>query len=281
VISVRMLAAMNGRQKTPLNILGYTFAPALSCLISGQMALFVLLGVVLFLHLHQTRPFLAGASLWLCALKPHLFLPFGVVLLIWIVGSRRYRVLLGGMAALAGSTLIAVSLDRSVWAHYIQMMKTAKLDEQIIPCVSVMLRLLISPSHVWVQCLPAALGCLWALIWFRKHRHDWNWMEHGAPLMLVSITVAPYSWFMDQAVLLPALLFGLYRTRSQSLIAAFALFSAAIEIANFRGVPLGSLALYPWTAPIWLVWYFLAVRGAPDGPQHGTGDLVTIVPDAA
>ena len=281
LISVRMLAAMNGRQKTPLNILGYTFAPALSCLISGQMALFVLLGLVLFLRLHQARPFLAGVSLWLCALKPHLFLPFGLVLLIWIVGTRRYSVLLGALSALVGSTLIAVSLDRSVWTHYLEMMKSARIDQQVVPCMSVLLRFLVSPSHTWVQCLPAGLGCLWALIWFRRHRRDWDWMEHGALLMLASVAVAPYSWFMDQAVLLPALLFAVYRTDSRSLIAVFALLSAAIEIANFRGVPLGSLTLYPWTACAWLLWYLFAIRGVSSVSAHGLRDDVTIAPETA
>jgi hypothetical protein len=78
VLSVQMIAAMHGRSKSQLNILAYTFAPALSCLITGQQAIFVLLGLVLFLRLNQTRPFLAGASLWLCALKPHLFLRLGL-----------------------------------------------------------------------------------------------------------------------------------------------------------------------------------------------------------
>lgn len=64
-------------------VLGYTFAPALLCLYSGQSSLFLLLGVALFLRLHSTRPFLAGISLWLCLLKPHIFMPFGIVVLTW------------------------------------------------------------------------------------------------------------------------------------------------------------------------------------------------------
>jgi hypothetical protein len=86
-----------------LNYLGYSFAPALVCLIVGQTSLFALLGLVLFLRLHRTRPFLAGVSLWLCALKPHLFLAFGVVLLAWIIVSRCYRILLGAASAMAAA----------------------------------------------------------------------------------------------------------------------------------------------------------------------------------
>ena len=268
-ISVRMVAAMHTRQGSPLNLLAYSFAPALSCLIAGQMGLFVLLGLVLFLRLHRTRPFLAGASLWFCALKPHLFLPFGVVLLLWIVFSRRYTIMLGAAAAFAFSTAVAMTFDPHVFAHYTQMMQSAQLDTKFIPCVSTMLRLYLNPNAVWIQFVPAALGCLWATIWFLRHR-DWDWVEHGSLLVLVSVVVAPYSWFMDQAVLLPAILHGLYRNRSRNLVALLAILSAIVEIANFRGVPLGNRILYPWTAPVWLAWYLLATR-----TSASTAEIVT------
>jgi hypothetical protein len=260
-LAVRMIAAMHERRMSGLDVLGLTFAPALSCLISGQMALFVLLGLVLFLRLHRTRPFLAGASLWLCALKPQLFLPFGVALLAWIVVKRGYRILLGAASAFGLSTAVACVLDPLVWVHYARMMRAAQLETKLIPCVSTMLRLAIDPRAVWLQGLPAVLGCAWALAYFRRHRR-WDWIEHGSLLMLVSVAVAPYSWFMDQAVLLPALLHALYRNRSRGLVALLALLSAGIEFANLRGVRLTNPVLYPWTAPVWLAWYLLANRRA-------------------
>ena len=262
LVSVRILAGMHGRNKSLLNYLAYTFAPVLSCLIAGQTALFVLLGLVLFLRMHATRPLLGGAALWLCALKPHLFLPFGVVLIVWIVTSRCYKILLGAAIAGGASALVVTLIDPLAWSQYSQMMHAAKLDIAIIPCVSMMLRLLISPGTIWLQYLPAALGSLWAIAYFGKHRNNWNWMEHGSLLMLLSVVVAPYSWFMDQAVLLPALLHALYRNRSRNIVAILALLSAAIEFANFRGVPLRSMVFYPWTAPVWLAWYLYAMRRA-------------------
>ena len=99
--SVHLVWQMHGRPRKLLNFLGLSFAPALMCLIVGQTSLFALLGLVLFLRLHGTRPFLAGMSLWLCALKPHLFLPFGVVLLAWVIVKQGYKVLLGAAAAMA------------------------------------------------------------------------------------------------------------------------------------------------------------------------------------
>jgi len=157
---------------------------------------------------------------------------------------------------------VVYMLQPLAWVQYAQAMKAEQLPMQVIPCVSMIFRMVVSPSSNWLQFLPAAIGCGWALVYFQKHRADWDWMEHGSLLMLVSLLVAPYSWFMDQAVLLPALLHGLYRSRSRSLVAVFALLSAAIAIGNFMGVPLRTLALYLWTAPAWLAWYLCAVRSA-------------------
>ena len=56
---VRMVWEMSGRPRYLLNFLGFSFAPALVCLFVGQTSLFALMGLVLFLRLHATRPFLS------------------------------------------------------------------------------------------------------------------------------------------------------------------------------------------------------------------------------
>jgi hypothetical protein len=263
VASVRMVWLMHGRPNNLLNVLGYSFAPALVCLLAGQVSLFVLLGLVLFLRLHGSRPFLAGASLWLCLLKPHLFLPFGVVLLVWAIATRSYKLLAGVAVALGFSAGVAILWDPFVWSHYFQMMRamsTVRMQQEVIPCLSIMLRWAISPKTMWLQYLPAALGCIWALAYFRKHYDHWNWVEHGSLLMLVSVMLAPYTWLMDQAVLIPALLHGVYFTRSRNLIALLALASAVIDIGALRGLALLHSPFYIWTAPGWLAWYLYATR---------------------
>lgn len=257
--SVRMIWILHGRPKNRLDVLGYSFAPALSCLLAGQVSLFALLGLVLFLRLHRSRPLLAGLSLWLCMLKPHLFLPFGVVLVVWAIRTRCDKVLLGVAVALGAGTAMVCLLDPLVWTHYRQMVSMARM-EATIPCPSRMLQRYVSPNTAWLPYLPAALGCIWALAYLRKHRDDWDWMEHGSPLMLVSVLVAPYTWFTDQAILIPALLHGAYLSRSRSPLALLALASAVVEIEALRGVPLLHSAFYLWTAPAWLAWYLCVHR---------------------
>jgi hypothetical protein len=260
VTSVQMVWIMHGRPKNQLHWLGYSFAPALVCLLAGQVSIFVLFGLVLFLRLHRSRPFLAGVSLWLCLLKPHLFVPFGIVLIVWAIITRNYKLFWGTAVALGVSTAIALILDPLVWVHYWQMMSTLRIDRLPIPCLSIMLRRSLSPSTSWLQYLPSAVGCVWALTYFGRHRDDWDWMEHGSLLMLVSVLVAPYTWFMDQVILIPALLHAAYLTRSRTLIAILALASVVIEIHALRdGLTLRS-EFYLWTAPAWLAMYLFATK---------------------
>jgi hypothetical protein len=271
VASVRMVWIMHGLPRNQVHWLGYSFAPAIACLLAGQVSIFVLLGLVLFLRLYRSHPFLAGVSLWLCLLKPHLFLPFGVVLLVWAIITRSYKLLAGTAIALGVSTAIAFILDPLVWVHYRQMMSTmstARMQQEIIPCVSIVLRWIISPKTMWLQYLPSALGCIWALAYFRKHYNHWDWMEHGSLLILVSILVAPYTWLMDQAIVIPALLHAAYLTRSRSLVAILALASAVIEVGILRGTPPTHSTFYLWTAPAWLAWYLYAIRGTAAQPDE-------------
>jgi hypothetical protein len=268
VASVQIVWLLHSQPHNYLHLLGYAFAPALSCLAAGQMSLIVLLGLAIFLRFNRTSPTIAGASLWLCALKPHLFLPFGAVLLAWVITSKRYRLAAGAIGAFLVSLVMTYVLDPSAWLHYRDMMSITRIATLPIPCLSIFLRQIVHPESAWLQYLPASLGCIWAIAYFYKHRSTWDWLEHGSLLMLVSVVVAPYSWFMDQAVLIPALLHALYQTRSRFLIAVFALISAIIEIANYRGVPLTSFPLYLWTAPAWLLWYLLASRSRTPLHDH-------------
>jgi hypothetical protein len=79
-------------------------------------------------------------------------------------------------------------------------------------------------------------------------------MQDGALLMLVSILASPYAWITDQALLVPALLVGVYRATTRAQLGALMLASAVIEITPLSGRTLHS-ALYLWTTPFWLAWF--------------------------
>ena len=263
LVSVHMLWMMHGHPNNQLHWLGYSFAPALLCLLMGQTSLFALLGFVLFLRLHQTRPFLAGMALWLCALKPHLFLLFGVVLLAWILVSRSYRLLAGMVVAMAASCAAVYLIDPMAWTQYAEMMRASGIEKEFIPCLSIVLRFWISPQALWLQYLPPVLGCIWALSYYWPRRNGWDWLKQGGLLMVVSIFMAPYCWLFDQALAVPALVQGALVTRSRSLLVVLALASVLVEVELIGGVSILS-AFYLWTAPAWLAWYLFASATAGD-----------------
>ena len=264
IASVYLLWTMHGRQKEYRRILGYTFAPALICLIMGQLTLFALLGLVLFLRHYRTSPFLAGMSLWLCLLKPHLLLPFGVVMLVWIIVSKSYRILFGVLFAVVASELVALYLAPLSWNQYLAAFRNPGAQYTFVPCVSVLLRLWISKDTRGLEYVPAILTTVWALFYFWKRRVNWDWTVDGSLLILASILVAPYAWLYDQALAIPALMQGVYVTRSRSLLVTLALLTVVVELA-LVAIVWKPATLYTWTlwsAPAWLIWYLLATRAS-------------------
>ena len=255
--SVYWLWQLYGMPDNKRHWLGAAFAPAIVCLLIGQTSLFVLLGYVLFLRLHRSRPFLAGTSLWLCALKPHLFLVIGAVMLAWVLVSKSYEIIAGALTALAASCFAAWIIDPAAWKQYAAMMRTSGINQEIIPCLSIVLRRAISPNAVGVEYIATVIGSAWALSYYWRKRRTWDWLQDSGSVVLVSILAAPYAWITDQALAIPALVAGAIRTRSQILLVLLATASIAIEVELLNGIMLSSI-LYLWTAPAWLAFYLLA-----------------------
>jgi hypothetical protein len=253
--SIRMIWKIKGQPKDPLHLLGYLFPPALACLLAGQIGIFILLGVTLFLFFHERRPYIAGAALLLCSFKPHLLIPFGTILIVWAATQRKHRVLIGATAALTASLLFSYLLDPHGWTQYAAMISSERLGDELIPTVSLIFRLSIHHNWLWLQLVPAAAGTIWALHYFVRHRRSWNWIEQGMLVLLVSVMVAPYAWFTDEAVLLPAILISLYTASEagRSLI-PFGCIAGIALIEVLAGVEVNS-AFYIWTTPAWLAWY--------------------------
>jgi hypothetical protein len=259
VLEVRLVWSILGRPRSHLDWLGYCFPPALVCVIMGQTSLFLLLGLVLFLRLHRSQPFWAGAALWFCTLKPHLFVPFGLVLLLWIILTRRHRILSGLAAALVFSCAVTLAIDPAAFRQYLAWAHTSGISEEFLPCLGVALRDLLNPQAKSLAFIPCAIGSLWAVAWFWRKRAAWDWLEHGHLLMLVSILVAPYCWFYDQSLALPAILFAAVRTGSRHMLAILGLIYILLEIQPFYAAG-PETAAWLWPAPAWLAWYLLARR---------------------
>lgn len=252
---------LHGRPRSRYHLLIFGFPPSLSCLMAGQLGIFFLLEIVFFLYLHKSRPWLAGAALVLCTLKPHLFLPCIVVLLLWSVRRRDLRIPLGFLAALSLSCTLSLWIDPHAWTEYDQMMHSARILDIVLPTVGSLLRLLVDRNAHWIEFLPEVAGCAWAAWYYWSRRDRWSWTEHGLLLLPVSAICAPYLWFTDEAIFFPAILAAIYLTeKSPRAWILLGLIAAGSLIGVFWEIPLPS-SFYMWTTPVWFAWYLYAMRG--------------------
>jgi hypothetical protein len=263
VVTVHLVWAMHGRPPNKIHLLGFVFPAALSCVSAGQTSAFAVMGIALFLYLYGTRPFLAGLSLGLCAIKPHLFLPFGAVLLLWVLINRLWPVIWGAFAALAASMAVATSFHQGLWSEYFLLLQTDVPEHDFLPAASSLLRLAVNRNEMWLQFLPSVLGVAWAVWYFRRHHADWDWRTNGLLLLMVSFLVAPYSWFFDQIVLIPAILHGIYAVNNQQRSGfGFGVISCVAGAQMLFAVPIWS-GWYIWTSAAWLGWYVLETHQLP------------------
>lgn len=231
---------------------GICFAPVIACITTGQTGIFCLLGLVLFFRLQSSRPVLAGASLWLCVLKPHLLLPLIVILLAWVVSERAYRVAMGLAVGVVISLLMAAYFDHSILTDYAHMGMTSGIDHEFIPTISNALRLVVAPNRRWVQLLPALLGCVWALWFWFERRGEWDWIRDGSLVAAVSIMVAPYAWMTDLVLLLPLIVIAGSKARAIAMLLNSMMLA---QILAGRSMHSGA---WLWCAPAWLLWYLFA-----------------------
>jgi len=267
-----MRAILGDRYKRGYLWLAWCFWPAICCIEVGQTGVVLLLGLTLFLRYHERRPFWAGIALSLCAFKPHIFLPFGAVLLLWIVTRKKWAIVWGAVLALAVESGIAMIFDHNVWVDYRTAMQTQHIADQFIPTLGVTLRSLVDSDTIWLEFVPAALGCAWAVWYFFRNRVRWDCETHGSLVTLVSLVAAPYSWFTDQAIALPAILFallGAQKPRRGSLTLLLVLMTAA----TLERLSTETLFYLPFMLQCvaWLGWYLFATSHAAPEKQGSAG----------
>lgn len=237
--------------------IGYFSPLAINAVVAGQTPLFSLLGLALFLRLHRSRPFAAGAGLALCMVKPHLLVVCVPVFLLWIVLRQAWSLLLGTIAAIAASCAVTEWIDPAAWRQYLVWAHHSGIATEKIACLSVALRDLIDPRADWLTYVPAAVACVWALIYFWLKRVDWDWTSHGGLLVIVSLLAAPYCFPWDQCLAIPALMFAAARTRSRAAMGMMSLSYVLINVQQMFGVTVRS-PLWLWPAPFWLAWFLWA-----------------------
>lgn len=264
IVSTRLCWNLFGNSQTRASdcyLASYLFAPVLASFKTGQIGIFLLVGLLLFLQWHEKQQFLAGAALWLPFVKPHLFTVFGLICFLWIVTERRWRVLAGFATTLVITLSTALAFDHSLFAHYFANVSGQAIPDEFIPSMAGALRLLVARQVFYVQFAPLVVGLAWALWFWRKQRRQWSWTDQGMTLLLVSFLVSPYYFLPDEVVLLPVVfqsVVWVFRKSDSESLTAYILsgVSLLLLLMVVVNVPLPSGA-YAWSGLVWVAWHVI------------------------
>ena len=262
-------------------IAAFTLIPSWMVLIIGQMSPLVLLGIVGFLLFERkNQHYLAGVSIAIMSVKPHLFYLFWIGLILWIWKQRHWQVALGAIMACLIIAIIPLIIDPAVYQQFIHLYRfpgqTTPLNLPA-PSLGSMLTLYLPHGNVPIQFLPPLLGSVWFLRHWHEHKEHWNWADQIPLLILVSLTLSAYAWTYDQVILLPAVIQGFVMVkrgnRSWFKSTPGLLYIAANGCYLTGKFFVTTDAYYFWIAPLFLLVYLRAAsfnrsRSSAPGPMH-------------
>ncbi len=254
--------------------LAVVFVPTFFLVRLGQISGLLLLGLAGFAAaVRAGRPGLAGAAAALTAIKPHLFLPFAVLLLCDAFVSRATRTaVLVGAAVLAACAAVPLAWNPGVWGQYIETVRAPSSEyhhapsDWSPPTVPAKLRDAVG-GGLAVQFAPsvlatAALVGYWA---FRRSRGGWDWPRELPAVTLLSVLTTGYgAWGFDLVVLL------LPVVQSAAWLAGGAnprlvLWSAAAYLAFNAAAFVGLIPVLWWAPAVAVGYVAVALLTRPSG----------------
>lgn len=248
----------------------------------GQYAGVMLLGVTGYLAAQRAnRPFLAGLSLTLIAIKPHLFVLLAVGFVIDAVRTPfGRRVVLGGATGLAIAAAVATCASPAVWREYVEAATSPgstygpSIRFWQNPTIPAYIRSLIPGKPFWVQTVPAVIASFaFALYWWRSGGPQ-RWPEAVNWVIPVGLLLAPYgSWPSDLVLLLvPTIAVAVkadargWAIPNRWIIATLWLLANAGVMVMFFVYK--STEAYVWVAPALCGCLLWVKRGLDSQPQH-------------
>lgn len=186
------------------------FAPAFYLFRLGQISGFLLLGLVGFAAaLKAGRPALAGLAAALVAVKPHLFLPFAVLLACdALVSKATRRAVIVGAAVLAVCAAFPLLWNADVWSQYVAAVNAPSGEFHWAPSawkppiLSQRLAELVG-GGLAVQFAPSVLATLVLVAYWWTKRRTWDWSKELPLVVVLSMLTTGYgAWGFDVVVML-------------------------------------------------------------------------------
>jgi glycosyl transferase family 87 len=243
-----------------------SFAPTYFALLLGQIGPLIVLGLIAFLAALKRESWaLAGASLTLALVKPHLLYLVWPALVLWILKKQQWRLAVGFVLTGTIFATLPLVFDRQIYWQYAESLSAGGVTHPLhwaTPSLGTTIAELLAIRRAWIRWLPSICGTIWFFWHWSRHAGNWDWLTDLPLLILVSVCTTSFAWTFDYVVMIPALIQAAVWA-SQSKDRA----TQAIFVAAHLG--LGSLLFasklfvrddfwYFWVAPILLVFYLIA-----------------------
>lgn len=259
----------SGRPGLPLAV-AFGFPAGLIAGLGGQIGGILLFGVSLFLwSVLRRRDVLAGVCLGLLTTKPHLFLPLGLVVLLWAVRERRWKIPVSSVLYLAGASTVAVTLRPSVFSDFLVFLQSDGVTWQRPLSLGTAASGMLPVQAPWLTWVPAVVVTLLVISTWLRFADRFDWLRHIPLILALGLISAPYLLVHDLVLLVPALLLiALYLVRwgtARARWLAVLLFAVTSVGVWLEQVTLPSLSVQLWIAPltfILVVAVTLYVQGA-------------------
>jgi hypothetical protein len=234
-------------------VLTASFTPVAFMFVAGQIDALPLLGIAGFLRYEAKRPYLAGAFLFLAALKPQIVFLIWLALVVLALAVRKWKPLAGFFPVFLLANLVTFLLRPSVFAEWRQVLRQDQVFFFDTATIGYVLRHFTGLR--FAQYVPA----LAAFTWFGLNaatRVAWDWKKMMPALLLVSLVAAPYAWYQDHVMLLPALFVAVVKllhrpTHIPVIVAAY----LGLNAVGLSYLMIKCILGYAWIPLCWLILY--------------------------
>jgi len=183
-------------------LFAFTFYPSLVCLIFGQIAPLVFLGVAGFVYFqYRSRPALAGIFLSLTLVKPQLVYLVWLSLLVWSVQFRRWKSLVYAFLSLLAISGIVLAIRWQVFPEYWQLARGPYPHLYISGVLAALRRAMVRYDTFWLQFVPLVPGFAWWVWLWKRNSATWSWIERMPALITVSLLTSAWGFLFDQTLL--------------------------------------------------------------------------------
>ncbi len=235
------------------------FGPTMVLPELGQSSVLVLAGITLFLwSVHRQQYWLAGYSLLLVSIKPHISFLFLLAVLLWATYFRRWGVILGGVLAVFVNSWLVLAINPKIFSQYLNHITVVANEAYQFPNLGGMLY----GVSRWrpAAIVPEIAGTVWLAVYWWLHRADWDWKKHGMVVLAVSLVCSYYSFAYDEIIALPVLLAAAANGNRRILFTGLILTNCAyaVYLSKLSEI-LGLHYMFLWwTGSAWMVTYLLS-----------------------